>query len=152
MNRIYHSTRQLWKITCASLDEQQRAHSIQLPQKALLPELLLVLWRLWTYLCTISIFINLHHYQHFLRLGILFFITDVFCKERKWTIHCMLCKISHHRITKAGKDLQDHSVQLSTYHQYFSTKPCPSVPQLNVSWTSPGTVTQSLPWAAHQRM
>ena len=28
-----------------------------------------------------------------------------------------------HRIIKVGKHLQDHPVQLSTYHQYFPTKP-----------------------------
>ena len=35
-----------------------------------------------------------------------------------------------HRITDVGKDPQ---VQPSTYHQYFPTKPCPSVQHLNVS-------------------
>ena len=40
-------------------------------------------------------------------------------------------------ITKVGKDLPDHVVQLSNYHQYFRTKPCPSVQHLNVSWTPP---------------
>jgi len=39
-----------------------------------------------------------------------------------------------HRINKVGKDLQDHPVQPSTCHQYFPTKPCPSVQLLNVSW------------------
>jgi len=38
----------------------------------------------------------------------------------------------NHRITKVGKDLQDHPVQLSTYHQYLHTKPYPLVPHLNV--------------------
>jgi len=38
----------------------------------------------------------------------------------------------NHRITKVEKDLEDHLVQLSTYHQYFPTKPCSSV-HLNVS-------------------
>lgn len=36
-----------------------------------------------------------------------------------------------HRITNVGKDLQDYPVQLITYHQYFSTKPCPSARHLN---------------------
>ena len=36
------------------------------------------------------------------------------------------------RITKVGKDIQNHLVQLSTYHQYFPTKPHPSVPHLNI--------------------
>lgn len=34
-----------------------------------------------------------------------------------------------HRITKAGKKLQDHPVQPSTYHQHFPTKSRPYVPQ-----------------------
>jgi len=55
---------------------------------------------------------------------------------------------SNHRITQAGKDLQDHPVQPSTYHQYFPTKPRPIVPHLNVSGTSPGMVTLPPPWAA----
>ena len=50
---------------------------------------------------------------------------------------------------KIGKDLQDHPVQLSTYHQYFPTKPWSSAQHLNVSWTPPGTVTPPPPWAAH---
>ena len=33
----------------------------------------------------------------------------------------------NHSITKVGKDLQDHTVQPSTYHQYFPTKSCPLV-------------------------
>jgi len=52
-------------------------------------------------------------------------------------------------IIKVGKDLQDHSVQPSTYHQYFLTKPCPLVQYLNVSWIPPGMVTPAAPWAAH---
>lgn len=42
----------------------------------------------------------------------------------------------------------------STYHQYHQplTKPCALVPHLNNSWTPSGTVTLSLPWAAHSRM
>ena len=57
--------------------------------------------------------------------------------ELKWT--------DIHRITKVGKDLQDHLVPLSTYHQYFPTERCPLVQHLNVSWTPPGMVTQPLP-------
>lgn len=37
-----------------------------------------------------------------------------------------------HRISKVGKDLQDHPVQPSIYHQYFPIKPRPLVPHLNV--------------------
>lgn len=37
----------------------------------------------------------------------------------------------NHKITKAGKGLQDHPVQLSTYHQHFPTKSRPSV-HLNI--------------------
>ena len=55
----------------------------------------------------------------------------------------------NHRITKVGKDLQDHPIQLSTYHQYFPTDPCPLVQYLIISWAPPGTVTQPPPWAAH---
>jgi len=40
--------------------------------------------------------------------------------------------VLNHRITKVGKDLQDHPVQPSTHHQQFS-KPCPSTQHLNVS-------------------
>ena len=36
-------------------------------------------------------------------------------------------ELQNHRITKVGKDLQDHPVQPSTYHQHCPTKPCPSV-------------------------
>ena len=35
-----------------------------------------------------------------------------------------------HRITDVVKDLQDHPVQLSTYHQYFLTKPRPLIQYL----------------------
>ena len=42
-------------------------------------------------------------------------------------------KSQHHRITKVGKDFQDHPVQQSTYPQYLPTKPYPSLPHLNVS-------------------
>ena len=38
-----------------------------------------------------------------------------------------------HRITKVGKDLQDHLVHSPTYHQYFLTKPHPLVQYLNLS-------------------
>ena len=31
----------------------------------------------------------------------------------------------------------------------FPTEPCPSVQNLNTSWTPPGMVTPSPPWAAH---
>jgi len=60
----------------------------------------------------------------------------------KASFHC----ITHHRLTKVGKDLQDHPVKLSTYHQYFLIKPCPSVQHLNVSWMPPGMVTSPPPW------
>ena len=59
----------------------------------------------------------------------------------------MLGTYLNHRITKVGKDLQDHLAQPSIYHQYFPTKLCPLVQHLNIS-TSPGTVTQPPPWAA----
>jgi len=54
-----------------------------------------------------------------------------------------------HRTTesKVGKDLQDHPVQLSTYHQYFPSKTV-SVQHLNISWTPPEAVTPLPPWAA----
>ena len=52
------------------------------------------------------------------------------------------------RIIKVGKDLQDHLVQLPTYHRYFSTKSCPLVPHLNSPWTPPRMMTQPLLWAA----
>jgi len=61
----------------------------------------------------------------------------------------------NHRITKDGKDFQDHPVQLSMYcptkfsPQYFPTKPCPSVQHLNISWTPSGMATPPLPWVAH---
>lgn len=38
-----------------------------------------------------------------------------------------------HRVTEFGKDLRDHLVQQSTYHQYFPTGLCPLVQHLNVS-------------------
>ena len=60
-----------------------------------------------------------------------------------------LAKSPNHWITKVGRDPQDHPVQLSTYHQYFPTKPCPLVQHLNISWTPPGMVIQLSPWAAH---
>ena len=41
-------------------------------------------------------------------------------------------EMQNHRITKVGKDLQDHPVQPSTYHQYFPTEPYPSVQQLTM--------------------
>ena len=57
------------------------------------------------------------------------------------------------RITKVGKDLQDHSVWSSspTVHlpPIFPTNPCPSVQHLNVLWTPPGSMTLLPPWAAH---
>jgi len=59
------------------------------------------------------------------------------------------CSGCDHRITKVEKDFQDHPVQPSTYHQYFPTKPCPSVLHLNVSWIPLGTVTQPPPWATN---
>lgn len=37
-----------------------------------------------------------------------------------------------HRITKAGKKLQDHPVQPSTYLYYFPTTPHPLVQHLDV--------------------
>ena len=37
----------------------------------------------------------------------------------------------NHRITKVGKDLQDHPVHLSNYHQYFPTNG--DVQHLNIS-------------------
>ena len=45
---------------------------------------------------------------------------------------------SSHRITKVGKELWGHPVQLSTYHRYLPTKLCPLEQHLNVSWTLPG--------------
>ena len=60
-------------------------------------------------------------------------------------------KVAFHRITKVGKDLQDHPVQPSTYHQYFATKPYPLVKHLNVSWTSPGTMVAPPPWSCKWR-
>jgi len=45
------------------------------------------------------------------------------------------CDAWNHRLTKVGRALQGHPVQPSTYHQYIPTKPYPSVPHLNVSWT-----------------
>lgn len=49
------------------------------------------------------------------------------------------------RITKFGKVLQHHLVQLFTYHQYFPPHPCLLVTDLNVPWIPPGTMTQPLP-------
>ena len=43
--------------------------------------------------------------------------------------------LQNHRITKVEKDLQDHLVQLSTYHQYSPSKLCPLVQHLTISWT-----------------
>jgi len=54
------------------------------------------------------------------------------------SLHFSVLFVCFHRITKVGKDLCDHLLQLSTYHQYFPTKLCPSV-LLNISWTPPGT-------------
>ena len=49
-------------------------------------------------------------------------------------VHYLLIKLSAmeediHRITKVGKDLQDHPVQPTTYHQYF---PLNHIPQYNI--------------------
>jgi len=54
----------------------------------------------------------------------------------------MLLTLRNHRITRDGKDLQDHLVQPSTCHEHF---PCPLVPHLNISWTLLGTVTTTHP-------
>lgn len=34
-------------------------------------------------------------------------------------IRQLIMFLTYHKITKDGKDLQDHPVQLSTYYQYF---------------------------------
>ena len=57
------------------------------------------------------------------------------------------CKFENHRIIKVGKDLWDHLVQPSAHPQHAHW-PRPSVPHLHVSWTPPGTVTPTPPWAA----
>jgi len=40
----------------------------------------------------------------------------------------------HHRVTKVGKDLQDHPVQPSTYHQYCPLNRVPQHSVLKYSW------------------
>ena len=49
-----------------------------------------------------------------------------------WQYRNRITESKNHRITEVGKDLQDHLVQPSTYHQYFPTKPCPLL-HLNIS-------------------
>jgi len=46
---------------------------------------------------------------------------------------CTILESQNHRITAAGKDLQDHPVQPFTYHQYSPTKQRPSVQYLKIS-------------------
>ena len=55
---------------------------------------------------------------------------------------CIVSSFCTHRTTKVGKDLQDHTVQPSTYHQYNPIKPCPLAQHLSIIPTLPGTVTQ----------
>jgi len=50
------------------------------------------------------------------------------------------------RMTKVGKDLQDHPIRPSPT---VLTKPRPSVQYLNVPWTPPGSVTPPPPCTAH---
>ena len=63
--------------------------------------------------------------------------------EQKWE------DTQNHRITKGGKDLQDHLVKPSTCRQYLVTIPCSFLQHLNISWASGWMVTQPPPWAAH---
>ena len=58
---------------------------------------------------------------------------------------CVFRIIESPRLEKTFKIIQSKS---STYHQYFPTKPCPSVQHLNISWAPPGTVIPPPPWAA----
>ena len=55
---------------------------------------------------------------------------------------CIVSSFCTHRTTKVGKDLQDHPIQPSTYHQYNPIKPCPLAQHLSITPTLPGTVTQ----------
>ena len=61
----------------------------------------------------------------------------------------LITVIHYHRITRVGKDLQDHLAQQFTYHQLFPTKPHHLVQHLNVSLTPPGMVTSPPFWAAY---
>jgi len=45
------------------------------------------------------------------------------CFKNHKTISLALKWFENHRITKVGEDLQDHLVQLPTYHHYFPTTP-----------------------------
>ena len=50
-----------------------------------------------------------------------------------WQYRNRITESKNHRITKVRKDLQDHAVQLFTYHQYFPTEPCSLLQHLNVA-------------------
>ena len=61
------------------------------------------------------------------------------CPEQSalWLVRLHPCfsSVEIHRITKVGKDLQDHPIQPSTHHQYSPTKTHPSVLHLYPSST-----------------